>query len=60
MRLLEEHRARINHDLQELETALELVDRKIAGYDVLLRRGLKGESPDHRPSPRKVRVRAAD
>ena len=60
LQLLEEHRARINSDLQELETALELVERKIAGYDALLRRGLKGEPPDHRPSPRKVRVRAAD
>jgi MerR family transcriptional regulator, aldehyde-responsive regulator len=60
LQLLEEHRARIKHDLQELETALELVERKIAGYDSLLRRGLTGEPPDHRPAPRKVRVRAAD
>ena len=60
LQLLVEHRARIKHDLQELETALELVERKIAGYDVPLRRGLKGEPPDHRPSPRKVRVRATD
>jgi DNA-binding transcriptional MerR regulator len=60
LQLLEEHRARIRSDLQELETALELVERKIAGYDALLRRGLTGEPPDHRPSPRKVRVRASD
>jgi DNA-binding transcriptional MerR regulator len=60
LQLLEEHRARIKHDLQELETALELVERKIAGYDSLLRRGLTAEPPDHRPAPRKVRVRAAD
>ena len=60
LQLLEEHRARIKHDLEELETALELVERKIAGYDSLLRRGLTAEPPDHRPAPRKVRVRAAD
>ena len=60
LQLLEEHRARIKHDLEELETALELVERKIAGYDSLLRRGLTAEPPDRRPAPRKVRVRAAD
>ena len=60
LQLLEEHRARIKHDLQELETALELVERKIAGYDSLLRRGLTAEPPDHRPAARKVRIRAAD
>ena len=47
LQLLEEHRARIKHDLEELETALELVERKIAGYDSLLRRGLTAEPPDH-------------
>jgi len=41
-------------------TALELVERKIAGYDELLARGLKGDPPDHRPAPRRVRVRPAD
>jgi DNA-binding transcriptional MerR regulator len=60
LHLLEEHRARIKHDLAELETALELVERKIAGYDGLLRRGLTAAPPDRRPSPRKVRVRSAD
>lgn len=59
LRLLEDHRRRIETDMQELQTALELVERKIAGYDHLLRSGLAGEPPDHRPAPRKVRVRTA-
>src|SRR4026209_3028968 len=32
LRILENHRARIQDDLRELTTALELVERKIAGY----------------------------
>jgi len=59
LRLLEEHRRRIRSDLRELKTALELVDHKIAGYDQMLRAGLTVEPPDHRPGPRKVRVRPA-
>jgi DNA-binding transcriptional MerR regulator len=59
LRLLEDHRRRIRSDLRELKTALELVERKIAGYDHLLRAGLNVEPPEHRPSPRKVRVRSA-
>jgi DNA-binding transcriptional MerR regulator len=58
--LLEAHRRRIKDDISELATALELVERKIAGYDELLARGLKGDPPDHRPAPRRVRVRPAD
>ncbi|HSK94047.1 MAG TPA: MerR family transcriptional regulator [Candidatus Angelobacter sp.] len=57
--LLEEHRRRIRNDMAELQTALELVERKIAGYDQILRRGLAVDPPDRRPAPRKVRVRAA-
>jgi DNA-binding transcriptional MerR regulator len=60
LRLLQDHRRRIRDDMQELATALELVERKIAGYDELLAEGgLKGEPPDHRPAPRRVRVRTA-
>jgi DNA-binding transcriptional MerR regulator len=60
LRLLEDHRRRIKDDMAELTTALELVERKIAGYDQLLAHGLKGDPPDHRPAPRRVRVRPAD
>jgi DNA-binding transcriptional MerR regulator len=60
LRLLQEHRRRIKDDMQELATALELVERKIVGYDELLARGLTSPPPDHRPAPRKVRVRTSD
>jgi DNA-binding transcriptional MerR regulator len=60
LRLLEDHRRRIKADMAELATALDLVERKISGYDQLLAHGLKGDPPDHRPSPRKVRVTRAD
>jgi DNA-binding transcriptional MerR regulator len=59
LRLLEDHRRRIKSDLRELRTALELVEHKIAGYDQVLRAGINVEPPDHRPSPRRVRVRSA-
>ncbi len=60
LRLLEDHKRRIEADMAELATALELVDRKISGYDEVLRRGLNVEPPDHRPAPRKVRVRSTN
>ena len=56
LRLLENHRRRIQEDMQELSTALELVERKIAGYDELIARTTL-EPPDHRPAPRRVHVR---
>jgi DNA-binding transcriptional MerR regulator len=59
LRILEEHRRRIKADMAELEIALDLVDRKIAGYDEVLARGLNVEPPDHRPAPRRVHVRTA-
>jgi DNA-binding transcriptional MerR regulator len=59
LQLLENHRERIQGEMQELATALELVERKIAGYDRLIARG-DLEPPDHRPAPRKVRVRATN
>jgi DNA-binding transcriptional MerR regulator len=59
LQLLEGHRTRITEEMRELTTALELVERKIAGYDALLRDGLTGEPPDRRPAPRKIRVRSA-
>ena len=57
--LLENHRRRIQQEMQELTTALQLVERKIAGYDQLIARS-DLEPPDHRPAPRKVRVRATN
>jgi len=61
LRLLENHRQRIQGEVQELTTALELVERKIAGYDEILARGrLAGEPPDRRPPPRKVRPRSTN
>jgi DNA-binding transcriptional MerR regulator len=59
LRILKEHRRRIKEDMAELATALELVERKIAGYDEVLARGLSVEPPDHRPAPRRVRIRPA-
>jgi DNA-binding transcriptional MerR regulator len=58
LRLLENHRGRIKDDMNELSTALELVERKISGYEELLAHGLTVGPPDHRPAPRRVRVRA--
>ena len=58
LRLLENHRRRIKDDLNELSIALELVERKISGYEEVLAHGLTVEPPDHRPAPRRVRVRA--
>jgi DNA-binding transcriptional MerR regulator len=60
LRILERHRRRIKDDMAELRTALELVERKIAGYDEVLARGLNVEPPDHRPAPRRVRMRATN
>jgi DNA-binding transcriptional MerR regulator len=59
LELLEAHRKRITDEMRDLTTALELVDRKIAGYDALLRNGLTAAPPNRRPAPRKVRVRPA-
>ena len=59
LQLLVAHRTRIKDEMLELTTALELVERKIDGYDAMLRDGLSGEPPDRRPAPRKVRVRSA-
>ena len=59
LRLLQDHRRRIKEDMAELATALELVERKIAGYDEVLAKGLNVEPPDHRPAPLQVRIRAA-
>ena len=58
LRLLETHRRRIKDDMTELSIALELVERKISGYEEVLAHGLAVEPPDHRPAPRRVRVRA--
>ena len=59
LQLLENHRQRIRAEMEELTTALELVERKIAGYDQLIARN-DLEPPHHRPAPRKVRLRSPD
>jgi hypothetical protein len=58
LQLLERHRRRIQEDMRELATALELVEQKITGYNRVLAAGLKVDPPDHRPAPRRVRMRA--
>ena len=60
LRILEDHRRRIKADMAELKTALDLVERKITGYDEMLARGMTHEPPDHKPAPRQVRIRAVD
>ena len=60
LRLLHAHKERIEADMAELTTALELVRRKIDGYDKLLAHRLTATPPDHRPAPRQVRIRATD
>ena len=57
LQLLEAHRKRINDEMQELTIALELVTRKIDGYDQILRRARIESPPTRRPAPRKVRIR---
>jgi DNA-binding transcriptional MerR regulator len=59
LQLLEAHRTRITEEMRELTTALELVNRKIDGYDQILRRAQIESPPTHRPGPRKVRIRPA-
>jgi hypothetical protein len=59
LQLLEGHRTRITEEMRELTTALELVNRKIEGYDQILRRGQVEHPPTRRPGPRKVRIRPA-
>jgi DNA-binding transcriptional MerR regulator len=58
LHLLERHRRRIQEDMRELATALELVEQKIVGYHRILASGLTVDPPDHRPAPRRVRMRA--
>jgi DNA-binding transcriptional MerR regulator len=58
--ILHAHRDRILAEMQELETALGLVDRKIEGYRQLVAGRITGDAPTHRPSARKVRVRASN
>jgi DNA-binding transcriptional MerR regulator len=59
LQLLEDHKRRIEAELSELMVALDLVDKKIAGYTKLVAKGFDLQPPDHRPEPRKVRPRAA-
>src|SRR5262245_53950864 len=46
LRLLEDHRCRIETELSELMVALDLVDKKIAGYAQLVAKGFDLEPPD--------------
>ncbi len=57
--LLEAHKDRIEAELTELRVALDLVDRKIAGYTELVAKGFDLQPPDHRPTPRRVHPRNA-
>jgi DNA-binding transcriptional MerR regulator len=57
LEILEAHKARILGDMDELSTALELVDRKISGYETLVANA-DLVPPHHRPAPRRVRPRA--
>ena len=57
--LLEAHKRRIEVELAELTLALDLVDKKIAGYTQLVAKDFALEPPDHRPVPRRVHPRAA-
>jgi hypothetical protein len=56
--ILETHKARIASEMGELAIALELVDRKIDGYNALVARG-DLVPPDRRPPTRTVRPRTA-
>ena len=58
LRLLEDHRCRIETELSELMVALDLVGRKIAGYSPLVAKGFDLTPPDHRPAPRRVHPRS--
>lgn len=59
LHLLEAHRQRITEEMGELTMALELVNRKIDGYDQILRQARIESPPTRRPAPRKVRIRPA-
>jgi DNA-binding transcriptional MerR regulator len=59
LRLLHDHKRRIEADMQELTTALDLVETKIAGYDKLLAGRIDIDPPSSSPAPRRVRIRAA-
>ena len=52
LRLLDAHRRRITDEMRELETALELVERKIAGYAEIAG-GVVVDPPDGRPIVRR-------
>jgi DNA-binding transcriptional MerR regulator len=58
LQILEAHRARIQHDMAELTNALELVERKIGGYEEL-RRGAVVNPPTTRPDRRHARISTA-
>jgi len=57
LRLLEDHKCRIEAELADLMVALDLVDTKIAGYTKLVAKGFDLQPPDHRPGPRRVHPR---
>ena len=59
LRLLEDHRRRIKDEMRELATALELVERKIAGYTEIAG-GVVVDPPDGRPTIRRRGARHGD
>jgi DNA-binding transcriptional MerR regulator len=59
LRLLEDHRQRIKHEIVELATALELVERKIAGYAEIAG-GTVADPPEGRPTMRGRGARRGD
>jgi DNA-binding transcriptional MerR regulator len=55
LRLLETHRRRIKDEMRELASALELVERKIAGYAEIAD-GIVVDPPEGRPTVRRRRA----
>jgi DNA-binding transcriptional MerR regulator len=58
LRILEDHRGRIEADIRELRTSLDLVERKIAGYAALGQSAVT-HPQSRRPPARQVRIRPA-
>ncbi|HEX4813931.1 MAG TPA: MerR family transcriptional regulator [Nonomuraea sp.] len=55
LRILVDHRRRIKAEMAELQAALEVVEKKIDGYDRLLADRIT-DAPTTRPAARRVRI----